>query len=56
VVVEGVVLFDDEPITPEESYKVANVVVDVGDGNVTMEAANGEAYTMLNWMSIEPVD
>ena len=30
--------------------------VTVSDGDVTMEVGNGESYTMLDWMSIVPVD
>ncbi|HNI59121.1 MAG TPA: hypothetical protein PKW11_04185, partial [Pseudomonadota bacterium] len=54
VVVEGQVLFDNYATTPTNSYAVQSVVVDVKDGNVTMEAGQFNEYTMLNYMSIEP--
>jgi len=56
VVVEGQTLFDSEATTPTEPYKTASVTVDVKDGNVTLEAGQFNEYTMLNWMSIVPVD
>ncbi|WP_170229146.1 glycoside hydrolase domain-containing protein [Polyangium fumosum] len=55
VVVEGQTLFDAVATTPATPYRVASVVVDVNDGNVTMEAGQQDEYTMLNWMSIVPV-
>lgn len=56
VVVEGAPLFDSVATTPAEPYRVASVTVDVADGNVTLEAGQTDQYTMLNWMSIVPVD
>lgn len=56
VVVEGQVLFDDVETNPGTPYQVASVVVDVADGNVTMEAGQDDEYTMLNWLRIDPVD
>ncbi len=55
VVVEGQPLFDSVETNPTEPYKVASIVVDVTDGNVSMEAGQTDEYTMLNWMSIVPV-
>ncbi|HVK65361.1 MAG TPA: hypothetical protein VM694_12845, partial [Polyangium sp.] len=55
VVVEGQTLFDSVATTPATPYRVASVVVDVNDGNVTMEAGQQDEYTMLNWMRIVPV-
>lgn len=55
VVVEGKPLFADVATTPAEPYKKASVVVDVADGNVTLEVGQKDEYTMLNWMSIVPV-
>ncbi len=55
VFIEGEPLFDDVATTPEAPYRVASIVVDVTDGNVTMEAGQKDEYTMLNWMSIVPV-
>jgi hypothetical protein len=55
VVVEGQVLFDDVETNPGEPYKAATVEVDIADGNVTIEAGQTDEYTMLAWMSIEPV-
>lgn len=54
VVVEGQVLFDNYATTPTNSYAVKSVVVDVKDGNVTLEAGQFNEYTMLNYLSIEP--
>lgn len=54
VFVEGQPLFDSVETTPAEPYKLASIVVDITDGNVTMEAGQQDEYTMLNWMSIEP--
>jgi hypothetical protein len=56
VVVEGQVLFDDAATTVAAPYLVSSVIVDVNDGNVTMEVGQTDQYTMLNWMRIEPVD
>ncbi len=56
VVVEGQTVFDSEATTPAEPYKTASVTVDVADGNVTLEAGQFNEYTMLNWMSIVPVE
>lgn len=56
VVVEGTPLFDSVATTPVEPYRVASVTVDVADGKVTLEAGQTDQYTMLNWMSIVPVD
>jgi hypothetical protein len=56
VVVEGEVLFDDAETNPSTPYLVADVEVDVQDGNVVMEAGQLEEYTMLNFLRIEPVD
>jgi hypothetical protein len=56
VVVEGQVLFDSVATTPAEPYKVKSVTVQVGDGNVTLEAGQFDEYTMLNWMSVVPVE
>ncbi len=56
VVVEGQVLFDDAATTAAAPYLVSSVIVDVNDGNVTMEIGQTDQYTMLNWMRIEPVD
>jgi hypothetical protein len=42
--------------TPAQPYRTASVTVDVSDGNVTIEAGTVNQYTMLNWMSIEPVN
>lgn len=56
VVVEGQVLFDDVETNPAEPYRVASVIVDVADGNVTLEAGQDDQYTMLNWMRIDPRD
>ena len=56
VIVEGEPLFDSVATTPAEPYRVASVTVDVSDGNVTLEAGQTDEYTMLNWMSIVPVD
>jgi hypothetical protein len=56
VVVEGQVLFDDAATTPAEPYLSAGLEVDVSDGNVTVEVGQQDEYTMLNWLSIEPVD
>ncbi len=54
--VEGQPLFDSVATTQAEPYKTASLVVDVTDGNITMEAGQKDEYTMLNWLSIVPVD
>jgi hypothetical protein len=54
--VEGKKLFDMVATTPAQPYRTASVTVDVSDGNVTIEAGTVNQYTMLNWMSIEPVN
>lgn len=54
VVVEGQPLFDNVATTAAQPYKVASVVVDVADGNLTLEAGQFGEYTLLNWLSIEP--
>ncbi|MFO0660472.1 MAG: DUF4091 domain-containing protein [Polyangiaceae bacterium] len=54
VVVEGQVLFDNASTTPDASYLVKSITVDVTDGNVTLEVGQKDQYTMLNWMSIVP--
>lgn len=56
VVVEGQLLFDDVETNPTTPYQVASVIVDVADGNVTIEAGQDDEYTMLNWLRIDPVD
>jgi len=56
VIVEGTPLFDDEATTPETPYKRASVDVEVGDGNLTIEVGQQEEYTMLNFLSVEPLD
>ena len=54
VFIEGQPLFDSVATTQAEPYKTASLVVDVTDGNITMEAGQKDEYTMLNWMSIVP--
>ena len=54
VFVEGKPLFDSVETNPTEPYKQASIVVDITDGNITMEAGQQDEYTMLNWLSIEP--
>jgi hypothetical protein len=54
IYVEGQPLFDSVATTPDMPYRVASIVVDVADGNLTMEVGQQDEYTMLNWMSIEP--
>lgn len=54
VIVEGMPLFDNVATTAAQPYKVASLVVNVADGNLTLEAGQTNEYTMLNWMSIEP--
>lgn len=56
VIVEGQALFDDVETNPTTPYVVKSITVDVGDGNVTIEAGQKDEYTMLNWMSIEPAN
>lgn len=55
-VVEGTVLVDSEATTPAAPYLVRSAVVDVQDGALTLEAGQFDQYTILNWMSIEPVE
>jgi hypothetical protein len=55
VIVEGTPLFDDVATTPAAPYLVASAVINVSDGNVTIEAGSKDEYTMLNWVSIEPM-
>ena len=55
VVVEGTVLYDNVATTPAQPYRADSVVVDVSDGNLTLEAGQTNEYTMLNWLSIEPM-
>jgi len=55
VIVEGQPLFVDVETNPTTPYQVKSVVVDVADGNVTIEAGQFNEYTMLNWMSVEPM-
>jgi hypothetical protein len=54
VIIEGQPLFDNVETNPTTPYQVKTITVDVGDGNVTMEAGQQDEYTMLNWMSIVP--
>lgn len=54
VYIEGQPLFDSVETNPSQPYLVKSLVVDVMDGNVTMEAGQKDEYTMLNWMSIVP--
>jgi hypothetical protein len=54
VVVEGQVLFDDVETNPAEPYKVATSMVDVTDGNITLEVGQTDQYTMLNYVKITP--
>jgi Glycoside hydrolase 123, catalytic domain len=56
VVVEGDLLFDDAATTPATPYDVRSVDVTVSDGNVTLEVGQQDEYTMLNWMSVVPLD
>ena len=56
VLLEGTLLFDDFETTPAAPYEVRSVEVDIGDGNVTLEIGQMNEYTMLNWMSIVPLD
>ena len=55
VIVEGQALFDDVETNPTTPYQVKSIEVDVSDGNVTLEAGQKDEYTMLNWVSIEPL-
>jgi hypothetical protein len=55
VIIEGQPLFDNVETNPTTPYIVKSIVVDVTDGNVTMEAGQDNEYTMLNWISIEPM-
>jgi hypothetical protein len=69
VVVEGQTLFDFQATTPADPYEVLSALVQVADGNVTLEIGGkcettnphcGDSedweYTMLDWMSIEPAE
>jgi hypothetical protein len=56
VAVEGQPFFDHAATTPNQPYQVKSATVTVADGNVTLEAGMKDEYTMLNWMSIVPVD
>jgi hypothetical protein len=56
VIVEGEPLFDDEATTPETPYKRASVDVEIADGNLTVEVGQQDEYTMLNFLSVEPID
>jgi hypothetical protein len=56
VIVEGQPLFDHAATTPTQPYQSASTTVTVSDGNVTLEVGMADEYTMLNWMSIVPVD
>jgi hypothetical protein len=55
VFIEGQPLFDQAATTPDKPYLVRSLEVDVSDGNITLEAGQKDEYTMLNWLSIEPV-
>jgi hypothetical protein len=55
VVIEGQPLFTDVETNPGTPYLVKSITVEVTDGNVTMEAGQKDEYTMLDWMSIEPL-
>jgi hypothetical protein len=55
VFVEGSPLFDQASTTPDKPYLVSSIEVDVSDGNITIEAGQKDEYTMLNWLSIEPI-
>ncbi|HVY44957.1 MAG TPA: glycoside hydrolase domain-containing protein, partial [Minicystis sp.] len=54
VVVEGQTLFDNAVIDASHPYLEKSIVVDVSDGNVTMEVGQFNEYTMLEYMMIEP--
>ncbi len=56
VIVEGTVLFDDVQTDPDAPYKSASLEVEIADGNLTIEIGQKDEYTMLNYMSIEPVE
>jgi len=56
VLVEGTALFDDVQTDPESPYKSASVEVEIADGNLTIEVGQKDQYTMLNYMSIEPIE
>jgi hypothetical protein len=56
VIVEGQALYDDAATTPETPYLSASVQVEVSDGNLTVEVGQMDEYTMLNYMSVVPVD
>jgi hypothetical protein len=55
VIVEGLPLFDPAATTAAEPYRVESVDVMIADGNLTLEAGQMDQYTMLNWLSIEPI-
>lgn len=56
VLVEGKLLYDSVATTPQAPYRTDSVVVQVSDGNLTLEAGQTNEYTMLNWLSIEPMN
>ena len=56
VVVEGMPLYDSVATTPQMPYRTDSITVQVSDGNLTLEAGQTNEYTMLNWLSIEPVN
>jgi len=56
VIVEGAPLFDSVETSPATPYLVKSVAVDIADGNLTLEVGQLDEYTMLNWMSVEPLD
>ncbi|MEZ4454435.1 MAG: DUF6067 family protein [Nannocystaceae bacterium] len=56
VVVEGQLLFDDVATDPGAPYKSASVEVEISDGNLTVEVGQKDEYTMLNWLSVEPIE
>lgn len=56
VVIEGAVVFDDVETNAGTPYRVGELDVDITDGNVTLEIGQQDEYTMLNWMSIEPLE
>jgi hypothetical protein len=56
VTVEGQKLFSNIATTPAQPYQVASATVDVIDGNLTLEVGSTDQYTMLNWMSIVPMN
>ena len=54
--VEGQKLFSNVATTPAQPYQIASTTVDVIDGNLTLEVGSTDQYTMLNWMSIVPMN